>query len=271
MDEDLSQLSTVKMFVLDMDGTIYLGNRLFPFTKRFLEQVKASGRDFCFFTNNSSKNREAYLQKLSSMGISIPGEKMLISNGVILEWLQKNRPGESCYVVGTPALLEDFRKAGISLQEDNPDYVVLGFDTTLTYEKLSKACTFIRRGKTCYGVNPDLNCPVEEGFIPDCGSIYALVKASTGVSCEFFGKPSRHTLEYMLQKTGCKPEEMAVVGDRLYTDIAVACNTSVTSILVLSGETTSEMLEKSEIKPDLVLEDLSQLGGLLEQHPLDSL
>lgn len=271
MNQELSKLSSVKMFVLDMDGTIYLGDRLFPFTKGFLEQVKASGRDFCFFTNNSSKNREAYLQKLSSMGISIPEEKMLISNGVILEWLQRNRPGESCYVVGTPALLEDFRKAGIPLREDDPDYVVLGFDTTLTYEKLSKACAFIRRGKACYGVNPDLNCPVEEGFIPDCGSIYALVKASTGASCEFFGKPSPHTLKYMLQKTGCRPEEMAVVGDRLYTDIAVAEGSPVTSILVLSGETTEEMLQKSEIKPDLVLEDLSRLAALLGEHPLTAL
>ncbi len=254
-----NKLDRVKTFVLDMDGTIYLGKKLFPFTLDFLNRVRASGRDFCFFTNNSSKNREAYLEKLKGMGIVIPPEKMLISNGVILEWLREHRPGQSCYVVGTPPLLEDFRKAGIPLNSRNPDYVVLGFDTTLTYEKLSKACGFIRKGKPVYGVNPDFNCPVEDGFIPDCGSIAALVKASTGVSCEFFGKPSRHTLHYLLKHTGRKLEELAVVGDRLYTDIAVAAGTPVLSILVLSGETTPEMLEQSDIKPDLVFQSLGEI------------
>ncbi len=265
MEQALKRLSRVKMFVLDMDGTIYLGDRLFPYTPFFLETVKKCGRDFCFFTNNSSKNKGAYLEKLSRMGICIPEEKMLISNGVIIDWLKKNRPGESCYVVGTPLLRADFEAAGIPQSDQNPDFVVLGFDTTLTYEKLQKACHFIRQGKAYYGVNPDFNCPVENGFIPDCGSIAALIKASTGVSCEFFGKPSPHTLEYMLRKTKCRPEELAVIGDRLYTDIAVAAGSEVTSILVLSGETTEDMLKESDVKPDLVLRDLEELSSLLEK------
>ncbi len=263
-EEKAARLKKVKMFVLDMDGTIYLGDRLFPFTPGFLQRVRETGRDFCFFTNNSSKNREAYLEKLRRMGVCVPPEKMLISNGVILEWLRENRPGESCYVVGTPLLLEDFRKAGVALDDEDPDCVALGFDTTLTYEKLRKACGFIRRGKPVYGVNPDFNCPVEGGFIPDCGSIAALVKASTGADCEFFGKPSRRALEYMLKYTGCRPEELAVVGDRLYTDIAVADGTAVTSILVMSGETTPELLENSTVKPDLVFRDLGELAEALD-------
>ena len=258
------RLSQIKMFVLDMDGTIYLGERLFPCTKIFLDRVRETGRDFCFFTNNSSRNREAYLEKLARMDIVIPPEKMLLSNGVILEWLRESRPGQSCYVVGTPALLDDFRRAGIVLDDRDPDCVILGFDTTLTYEKLSKACTFIREGKPVYGVNPDLNCPVEHGFVPDCGSIAALVKASTGVSCEFFGKPSPHTLRYLLKHTGCRPEELAVVGDRLYTDIAVADGTEVASILVMSGETTPELLAGSKIQPDFVFHDLGGLANALE-------
>lgn len=256
-------LSHIRCFVLDMDGTIYLGNRLFPFTKRFLERVEETDRQFCFFTNNSSKNREAYLQKLSAMGIEISPEQMLLSNDVILHWLKDHRPGQTCYVVGTPYLEEDFRKAGITLTDNDPDYVVLGFDTTLTYEKLSKACSFIRSGKGFYGVNPDFNCPVEDGFIPDCGSMAALIKASTGVSCEFFGKPSSHTLSFLLEKTGCKPEELAIIGDRLYTDIALAENSPVTSILVLSGETTEKDLTESKIQPDFVFRDLAQLTDYL--------
>ncbi len=274
MEQALRRLSRIKMFVLDMDGTIYLGEHLFPFMPRFLETVEKTGREFCFFTNNSSKNREAYLDKLSRMGIHIPAEKMLIASAVIIEWLKENRPGESCFVVGTPLLCADFEAAGIPQNDQDPDFVVLGFDTTLTYEKLTKACHFIRRGRPYYGVNPDLNCPVEEGFIPDCGSMAALIRTSTGVPCEFFGKPSPHTLEYMLRETGCKPEELAVVGDRLYTDIAVAAGSEVTSILVLSGETTKEMLKESDVKPDLVLRDLDELSGLLEKsepHSRDSL
>lgn len=261
--KDIRKLKEIKMFVLDMDGTIYLGDRLFPFTRGFLEQVRASGRDFCFFTNNSSRNQAAYIAKLARMGIHISPEKMMISNDVILNWLAAHHPGESAYVVGTPALEEDFRKAGIRLDEKSPSYVVLGFDTTLTYEKLRLACDFIRRGAPVYGVNPDWNCPVEGGFIPDCGSIAALVKASTGVQCEFFGKPSPHTLRYMLKHTGCQPQEMAVVGDRLYTDIAVAAGTEVLSILVMSGETTPEMLASSETKPDLTVENIGRLAEML--------
>ena len=136
MQGNVDKLKQVRMFVLDMDGTIYLGDRLFPFTKKFLKQVAETGRDFCFFTNNSSKNREAYLEKLSRMGIEIPPEKMLISNGVILQWLKEHHPGASYYVVGTPPLLEDFHKEGLVPDDPNADVVILGFDTTLTYEKL---------------------------------------------------------------------------------------------------------------------------------------
>ena len=128
---------------------------------------------------------------------------------------------------------------------------------------LRLACDFIRAGAPVYGVYPDWNCPVEGGFIPDCGSIAALVKASTGVQCEFFGKPSPHTLRYMLKHTGCQPQEMAVVGDRLYTDIAVAAGTEVLSILVMSGETTPEMLASSETKPDLTVENIGRLAEML--------
>ena len=262
--EKQERLQKIRCFVLDMDGTIYLGNRLFPYTPAFLQAVTASGRDYCYFTNNSSKNARTYLEKLSAMGIPVPPEKMLVSNGVLLRWLGQNRPGISVYVVGTPALEADFRRAGVPLNDQNPDAVVLGFDTTLTYEKLETACRFIRQGSTFYGVNPDWNCPTENGFLPDCGSIAALITASTGVSPEFFGKPSRHTLEYLLAETGCREEELAIVGDRLYTDIQTAQGTGVTSILVFSGETQPEDLKTSAVQPDLTCQDLGELASLLK-------
>ena len=263
-EEKQAALQKIRCFVLDMDGTIYLGDRLFPYTPAFLQAVENSGREYCYFTNNSSKNAVAYLQKLERMGIPVPPEKMLISNGVIIDWLNRCQPGKSVYLVGTPLLEEAFRLGGIALTDENPDLVVLGFDTTLTYEKLEKACRFVREGKPFYGVNPDFNCPVENGFIPDCGSMAALIHASTGVSPEFFGKPSRHTLEYLLEHTGCKEEELAVIGDRLYTDIKIAEGTGVTSILVLSGETQPEDLKNSPVQPDMVCESLEELTALLE-------
>lgn len=260
----MERLKHIKTFVLDMDGTIYLGNRLFPFTQDFLKAVESSGRSFYFFTNNSSKNREAYLKKLAGMNISIKKEQMLIANHVIIEWLKNETNCKNAYIVGTPDLVADFAMNGIPFEESRPDAVILGFDTTLTYEKISKACTHIRNGVPVFGVNPDWNCPTEDGFIPDCGAIAALVKASTGVQCEFFGKPSPKTLAYILKATGSRPEDLAIVGDRLYTDIATAKNSAVTSILVLSGETKSEDIEKSDISPDIVCQDIAEITAYLE-------
>lgn len=258
-----SKLQDIRMFVLDMDGTIYLGDTLFPYTHEFLRAVQTSGREYCFFTNNSSKNRKAYLDKLQKMQIDITPGRMMLSNDVILQWLRHNHPKEKAYVVGTPHLLKDFTKCGITPDAENADYVVLGFDTTLTYEKLSLACTLIRKGAPVYGVNADFNCPVPGGFIPDCGSIAALVKASTGVQCEFFGKPSPHTLSYILEHTGYEAGELAVIGDRLYTDIALTADSDVTSILVLSGETAEKDLQESPIKPDIVTENIGALCSFL--------
>lgn len=253
----------IKCFILDMDGTIYLGNELFPFTKDFLKKVEDTGREYYFFTNNSSKSQQAYIEKLARLGIQIKKEQMMISSHVIIKYLKESYDKKSIYVVGTPSLIQEFESFDMNLTEEDPDIVVLGFDTTLTYEKLSKACHYIRNGCTYFGINPDWNCPMEGGtFIPDCGSMAKLIEASTGKFPEFFGKPSKHTLDYIIKETGYQPEEIAIVGDRLYTDIAVADGSDVTSILVLSGESTREDVEKSDVKPDVVVENLVEICEL---------
>lgn len=253
----------IKCFILDMDGTIYLGNELFPFTKDFLKKVEDTGREYYFFTNNSSKSQQAYIEKLARLGIQIKKEQMMISSHVIIKYLKEYYDKKSIYVVGTPSLIQEFESFDMNLTEEDPDIVVLGFDTTLTYEKLSKACHYIRNGCTYFGINPDWNCPMEGGtFIPDCGSMAKLIEASTGKFPEFFGKPSKYTLDYIIKETGYQPEEIAIVGDRLYTDIAVADGSDVTSILVLSGESTREDVEKSDVKPDVVVENLVEICEL---------
>ena len=254
----------IKCFILDMDGTIYLGNELFPFTKDFLKKVEDTGREYYFFTNNSSKSQQAYIEKLGKLGIQIKKDQMMTSSHVIVKYLKEHYEGKSIYVLGTQSLIQEFQYFDMNLTEEDPDIVVLGFDTTLTYEKLSKACHYIRNGCTYFGINPDWNCPMEGGaFIPDCGSIAKLIEASTGRFPEFFGKPSKHTLDYIIQETGYKPDEIAIVGDRLYTDIAVADQSDVTSILVLSGESTREDVTTSDVKPNVILEDLSEITKML--------
>ena len=263
-NEIREKMKAIKAFVLDMDGTIYLGNELFPYTQSFLERVKETNRKYYFFTNNSSKDLHAYMNKLDNFGIHIEEYQMMISTHVMLRYLEKHHKGASVYVVGTPALRKEFYEHGWVWDEVQPDIVILGFDTTLQYEKLEKACHFIRNGAIYYGINPDLNCPMEhDTCIPDCGSIAKLIEASTGRYPEFFGKPSRKTLEYIIEVTGCKEDEIAIIGDRLYTDIAVADQSDVTSILVLSGETKLEDIATSDIKPDIVIDHIGKLKEVL--------
>ena len=254
----------IKCFILDMDGTIYLGNELFSFTKEFLKKVDETERKYYFFTNNSSKSQQDYIEKLERFGIRIKRQQMMTSTHVISRYLKQHYEEKSVYVLGTPSLIQEFKYFDMNLTEEDPDIVVLGFDTTLTYEKLSKACHYIRNGCTYFGINPDWNCPMEGGtFIPDCGSMAKLIEASTGRFPEFFGKPSKHTLDYIIQETGYEPDEIAIVGDRLYTDIAVADQSDVTSILVLSGESTREDVKTSDVKPNVILEDLSEITKML--------
>ncbi len=264
MDNRIEVLKKVKCFILDMDGTIYLGGKLIPGADEFIRCLEPFGLDHYFYTNNSSKNVPFYEEKLRKMQVPGGDGKVMISNHVILNYLNKNMPDARVFLLGTPYLREDFEKAGVNLVEEDPTLVVVGFDTTLAYDRLAQACTYIRNGVPVFGVNPDLNCPTEDGFIPDCGSIFALITCSTGVEPkEYFGKPSRRTLEYVLDKTGYKEEEVAFVGDRLYTDMAVTQGTKAQSLLVLSGESTVEDIEKYNIHPTAIFSSVDEIRAML--------
>ena len=252
-------LKEVRLFVLDMDGTFYLGEKILEGSLEFLERVKATGREFLFFTNNSSKSPQLYIDKLEHMNCRITRRQILTSGDVTIAYLKAHEPDKTVYLVGTPALEQSFREEGIALVEESPDIVVVGFDTTLTYHKLERACTFIREGAMFLATHRDINCPTEDGFIPDCGAMCSLIACSTGRQPYYLGKPGGETLDMVLEKTGCRKEEVAFVGDRLYTDVATGVNNGAKGILVLSGETKREDLESSDIQPDGVFQSLKEM------------
>ncbi len=252
-----------KLFVLDMDGTFYLGDRLIPGSLEFIRKLEQTGKGFLFFTNNSSKVASFYKQKLAAMGCLVKEDTIVTSGDVTIKHLQEKHPGKKVFLLGTELLRSSFIKSGIELEESKPDIVVVGFDTTLAYERVSLACRYIRDGAEFIATHPDLNCPTEDGFIPDCGAMCALITASTGVKPKYLGKPYAETIDMIHRITGMRNEDIVFIGDRLYTDIAIGVNNGVTSVLVLSGETAPEDLKLSEIQPDFVFSSLKDLGNIL--------
>lgn len=249
-----------KLYVFDMDGTIYLGENAFPFAVEYIKKLRASGKRVLFFTNNASKSPEFYVNRLTRMGFEPRDGEILTSGDVTIRFLKEKRPGKSVYLLGTELLKKSFAGAGIKLSDD-ADIVVSSFDTSLTYEKLERACTLIRNGAEYLCTHPDLNCPTEDGFIPDSGAIAAAITASTGVKPRFFGKPYADTAEMILSYTGFKAEDACIFGDRLYTDIALGKNSGMTAVLVLSGETKKEDLDglAPDRMPDTVINSIEDL------------
>ena len=256
-------LQDVKCFLLDMDGTFYLGNNLIDGSLDFIDKVRATGRDFLFLTNNSSHNADFYVKRLHGMGLDVPREKILTSGEATADKLNQLYPGKRAFVLGNEYLIEEFTQMGVIVDQENPEIVVIGYDTTLDYKKMTRVCDLVRAGLPYIATHPDFNCPTETGFAPDIGAIMAFIEASAFRRPELIvGKPNTGIVEAALRRTGLKTGEMAMVGDRLYTDIETGLRSGMLSILVMSGETTEEMLAKSETVPDL------KFGRLADMIPL---
>ena len=252
------------LFIFDMDGTVYLGGRPFEFAKRFISNLKKSGKRVLFFTNNASHTDSFYINKLVEMGFEVESNEIMTSGDVTAEYLKRHRKGKSVYLLGVQELIDDFSNKGIDLVDgktEKTDIVVTSFDTTLTYKKLDNACRLIRNGAEFLSTHPDFNCPTETGFIPDSGAITAFITASTGKTPTYFGKPYRETIEMISEATGVDRNDMCIFGDRLYTDIALGKKFGVTSVLVLSGETQPSDVEAAndDDKPDFVFASLDDL------------
>jgi HAD superfamily hydrolase (TIGR01450 family) len=248
-----------KVAFLDLDGTIYMGNALIPGAKEFLEYLKAEGIFFYFLSNNSSRSKADYVTKLSTLGILTNEEWIILStDGVIAFLLEKKI--KDLYVVGTKSMQEMFTKEGFDIASRFPSFIVLGFDTELTYKKLETAALFLQRGVKLIATHPDLVCPTPEGFIPDTGSMLALFEKATGKKpLKIFGKPNPEMIAHILKKHDVTPQQAVMIGDRLYTDMELARRIKCDSVLVLSGETQKEDLAKIEKQPTLVVDSVAEL------------
>lgn len=273
MDMNLQQkLARIKHVALDMDGTIYMGNTLFPFTIPFLDKLKAMGISYSFLTNNPSKSLDDYLLKLSRMGIQATEEEMYTTTVATIDYLKAHYPAaKRLFLLGTPSMISQFEKAGYISTSDSaddiPDVIIAAFDMTLTYSRLCRAAWWISQGIPYIATNPDRVCPTnEKTVLVDCGSICQCLEHATGRRPDItLGKPDPNMLIGILQQKHLQPEQIAMVGDRIYTDIKMAQNAHAFGVLVLSGETTAEVAAAAPEPPDLTVANIEELGNLLEQ------
>lgn len=265
----MSTLNNKKLFLLDMDGTIYLDNDLFEGTIEFLEYVKTIGGRAMFLTNNSSKSVDKYIEKLASLGITSTAEDFLTSTNATVLYLKKKQY-HKIYAFGTTSFKEQLAEAGLPITdklEDDIDCLCMGFDTELSFQKLEDACILLNKGVDYIATNPDWVCPTWYGSVPDCGSVSQMLYNATKRMPIFIGKPEPTMALLAMEKTGFKPEETALMGDRLYTDIACGVNAGISTIFVLSGEGTMEDVEKSDTKPEFIYENILELYKELTGTP----
>lgn len=259
-------INKIRTFALDMDGTIYLGTKWIEGAQDFLSEVERSGRRYVFLTNNSSKSPDAYVEKLSSMGLKVSTDRIITSGDATIAMLKKEYPGKRVFLLGNDTLKVQFRDSGIEItdapydSETRADIAVVGFDTSLDYKKMCIVCDYVRYGAPYISTHPDYNCPTEKGFIPDAGAIHAFIEASTGRRPDqIIGKPNAGIMNYLLERTGSLAGETAMVGDRLYTDVAAGVNNGLTGILVLSGEAGMEDVATSDVKPHLIFDSVKDI------------
>ncbi|MDB6023778.1 MAG: putative sugar phosphatase of the superfamily [Verrucomicrobiales bacterium] len=264
------RLRNIRHLALDMDGTIYKGSTLFEFTKPFLKSLTEMGIGYTFLTNNPSKSVKDYLAKLGQLGIEAGETQLYTSTQCTIEYLQQTYPKvKRLFALGTPSMCDEFRKAGFEICEnshlDEPDAVVVAFDMTLEFSRVGRAAWWIQKGKPYVATNPDRVCPTDQPTIwVDCAAICAMLEQATGRNPDkILGKPDPSMLRGILQRHGLKPSELAMIGDRTYTDVAMGQRSGAVSVLVLTGECTLEDGQKYSPPPDFILPSIKELGEML--------
>jgi len=251
-------------FMLDMDGTIYMGKNVIPGAREFIRTLNEKGIPHVFLTNNSSKNRMQYYDRLVSMGFDVKPEDVLTSNIATARFVVTERPGKRVYMVASPEVVEEAKAMGVNIVEEDPDIVYLTFDRTITYEKINKAYKALVMGAELIATHPDDVCPTEGIYDIDIGPFIRMFEEMCNTKATVIGKPNRLMLEMAAGVMGVDPNEIVMVGDRLYTDIRMGKVTGIDTILVLSGETGIEDLKASDFEPTYVLESVADIPGMLE-------
>ena len=269
-EELMERLRNLRHVALDMDGTIYMGMSLFPYTKPFLAGLREQGVNYSFLTNNPSKCIADYLHKLEVLGIEATEEEMYTTALATIDYIKTNYPeARRLFLLGTPSMISEFEKAGFESvadsAEERPDVLVVAFDKTLEYSRLCRAAYWAQQGLPYIATNPDRVCPTDQPTVlVDCGSICKCVEHATGRQPDIvLGKPDPNMLTGVQARYGVKPEEVAMVGDRIYTDIEMAHNAGAFGVLVLSGETTLQIADEAPRQPDLIADSIEVLGELL--------
>ena len=273
MDSKLKEkLSVIKHVALDMDGTIYMGSTVFPYTIPFLQKLDRLGIGYSFLTNNPTKSIDDYVSKLHRLGIPCRRDQMYSTTTATIDYIKSHFPkAHRLFLLGTPSMISQFEAAGfISCADDPqdvPDVVVAAFDTTLVYSRLCRCAWWISKGLPYIATNPDWVCPTDQPTIlVDCGSICKCLEGATGRTPDIvIGKPNPDILYGVLGSKGVKPSEAAMVGDRIYTDVKTGVNAGALGVLVLSGETTMDIVRESDFEPSLICRDIEEFGCLLEE------
>ncbi len=268
--ELIERLKKIKHVALDMDGTIYNGSTLFPYTIGFLESLKTAGIGYSFLTNNPSKNRQDYLKHLAKMGIPAQSDEMYTSALATIDYLKNNHPAaKRLFILGTPSMIAEFEDNGFVSTGDDandvPDAVIVGFDTSLVYARLCRATWWVSQNLPYIATNPDWVCPTDQPVIlVDCGAICACIEGATRRLPDIVvGKPDPRMLDGILHRYNLKPAEIAMVGDRLYTDVKMAVNANALGVLVLSGEATIADTLNSDVIADVIADNVASFGALL--------
>ena len=266
MDEMRETLRQKKLYLLDMDGTLYLDDDVFDHCLDFLSAIRQRGGRYLYLTNNSSKSVDKYVEKMTRIGIPATADDFFTSTDAAVVYLRENWHGHKIYALGTRSFRQQLSQAGFPITdhlEDDIDCLLMGFDTELTFQKLEDACILLGRGVTYLATNPDWVCPTAYGYVPDCGSVSQMLFNATKRRPYFIGKPEPAIARLAIQKTGFRPEDAVLVGDRIYTDIACGVNAGISTVLVFSGETTKEDWEKSEVKPQFTCGSIADIWEMI--------
>ena len=262
MTPDIQAIQAKKAFICDMDGVIYHGNRLLPHVKEFVEWLHNNDKKFLFLTNSSERSPRELAMKLSRMGLTVGEDHFYTSALATASFLKSQCPGGSVYVIGEPGLTYALYEAGFSMNDVSPDYVVFGETRSLNYEKIERAVKLVQNGAKLIGTNSDLTAPAENGIIPACRALISPIEMTTGKEAYYIGKPNPLMMRHALKKLECVREETAIIGDRMDTDIIAGIESELDTVLVLSGVSTMENIERFPYRPAHILRDVGAIVGL---------